>query len=169
MTACRICAVGATETRIYPTVVLRHTPLAEQMLRGEYTPLSIDDAVERAASVLEIFEDAGVRCLRIGLCENEGLRGEAVLGGAHHPALGEMVYARRYLTRMQAALDACKRPLNGAIAAFSVAPGRCSQSIGQHKSNVQALCRAYGLSRVIVRENVALSGSQVYLDGVENA
>ena len=169
MTAHRICAVGATEARIYPTVVLRHTPLAEQMLRGEYTPLSVEEAVERAASVLEIFEDAGVRCLRIGLCENEGLRGETVLGGAHHPALGEMVYARRYLTRMQAALDACERSMDGAVAVFSVAPGMCSQAIGQRKSNVQTLCRTYGLSRVTVCEDAALSGVQLRLDGVENA
>jgi histone acetyltransferase (RNA polymerase elongator complex component) len=165
-TARRICQLGAKETRIYPTVVLSKTPLAQSMLCGEYTPLSVEQAVERAAAVLEIFEDAGVRCLRIGLCENEGLHGQAVLGGAHHPALGEMVYAQRYQTRMRAALMACGEKTLGATAIFSVAPGMCSQAIGQRKSNVRALCRDFGLLRVIVQENAELTSTQLRLDGV---
>lgn len=168
-TARRICALGAKEARIYPTVVLQHTPLAEQMLRGAYVPLTVEDAVVRAADVLDIFENSDVRCLRIGLCENEGLHGNAVLGGAHHPALGELVRAHRYLQRMRVALDAFDSHLRCAIATFSVATGMRSQAIGQHKSNVLTLCREYGLSRVVVREDATLQGSQLRLEGVSHA
>jgi hypothetical protein len=42
----------------------------------------------------------------------------------------------------------------------------CSQAIGQRKSNVRALCRDFGLLRVIVQESAELTSTQLRLDGV---
>ena len=165
-TARQICHLGASEARIYPTVVLKGTALASQMATGEYTPLSCREAVSRAADVLDIFDRAGVRCLRIGLCENEGLRGELCVGGAHHPAMGELVLSEQYFRRMTDALERSGQKLSGAVAEFAAAPGKCSQVIGQGRENLRRLRERYGLDRVRVREDSALTNKEIRLERV---
>ena len=159
-TARRICALGAREARVYPTVVFAGTALGDMLLRGEYAPLSVQAAVERCAPVLAVFEQHGVRVLRVGLCESEGLHSERVLGGAHHPALGELIRSQQYLLRMRALLEE-NRPEKNASVCFSVAKGKCSQALGQHRCNAEQLCREFGLSRLTVREDAALCGTQI--------
>ncbi len=163
-TAVHICALGAKEARIYPTVVLRDTALAVAMRKGEYTPLSVEEAVQRAAAVKDVFDQSGVRCLRIGLCENEELRSDRVLAGAHHPAMGELVYAAQFRHRMEAQLDQLVGSLNGACAVFSVAVGHASQAIGQKKENIRRLCQRYGLRGIQIREDASLGERDVRFD-----
>ena len=90
-TAEDICALGATGARIYPTVVLKNTELEEMSRDGRYLPLSLDEAIGRSASVLEIFIAYGVPVIRLGLCASDGLSLEGAVGGAYHPAMGELV------------------------------------------------------------------------------
>ena len=51
----RICELGASASRIYPTLVFCNTELEELTRNLEYTPLSVDEAVYRSAEVLHIF------------------------------------------------------------------------------------------------------------------
>jgi histone acetyltransferase (RNA polymerase elongator complex component) len=166
LTARRICEVGATQARVYPTVVLRETPLERAMLRGEYMPLTVEQAVIRGASVMEIFEQYGVTLLRIGLCENEDLRGEQVAGGAHHPAMGELILGECYFKKMDALLAQATDAYQDKIARFSVSKGKCSQALGQSRTNANRLCEKYGLSRVCVVEDASLTDAGVRLDGI---
>ncbi|MBQ7337711.1 MAG: radical SAM protein [Clostridia bacterium] len=168
MTARSICELGATECRIYPTVVLRGTPLGEMALRGEYTPLSVEDAVERAATVLDIFERRQVRCLRIGLCENDGLHGDRVIGGAHHPALGELVHAAVFYRRMDALLGKNASEIRENAVTLHVARGKRSQALGQRRGNAIALCEKYDVLRMDIAEDDALTGHEVCLGSVKH-
>ena len=79
--------------RIYPTLVLPHTPLAQWWQEGTYRPLEVEEAVAICAKALPRFEDAGVQVIRIGLQEEESLQ-QGVLAGPHHPAFGELVRSR---------------------------------------------------------------------------
>lgn len=88
-TARDIVRMGASEARIYPTVVFEGTKLYEMTKAGEYTPLTLDDAVERSAKCYKIFLDAGVKMLRIGLHASENLKNAPY--GATHNAIGELV------------------------------------------------------------------------------
>lgn len=86
-TARRFIALGAAETRIYPTLVMEKTLLAEQYRAGLYRPLSLDEAVAWCAGLLPLFEAAGVRVLRVGLHPSEDLvSGEGFVAGPFHPA-----------------------------------------------------------------------------------
>ncbi len=93
-TARDIVAMGAGEARIYPTVVFDETELYAMTCRGEYTPLSLEEAVERTAKCYRIFLDAGVKLLRVGLHASENLSKAPM--GANHPAIGELVKSRVY-------------------------------------------------------------------------
>lgn len=92
-TAKRFKELGAKETRIYPTVVLKGTYLEKMLEKGEYTPQSVEDAVEISAKIYRFFKQNDISVLRIGLPDGEDLRKNYV-AGAYHPSLGEMVISR---------------------------------------------------------------------------
>lgn len=92
-TARRFKELGAKETRIYPTVVLRGTLLAKMYENGEYIPQSVEQTVDISAKLYRYFKDNCIEILRIGLPDSSDLR-ENYLAGAYHPSLGEMVISR---------------------------------------------------------------------------
>lgn len=92
-TAKRFKELGAKETRIYPTVVLKGTYLEKMLESGEYTPQTVEDAVEISAKLYHYFNENGIYVLRIGLPDGEDLR-KNYIAGAYHPSLGEMVISR---------------------------------------------------------------------------
>jgi transcription antitermination factor NusA-like protein len=76
-----------------------------------------------------------------------------VMGGANHPALGELVLGELYYDKMCRLLDcADKKDQNGKIAVFSVPRGEISKAIGHGGRNKKRLTETYGLKRVIVEE-----------------
>lgn len=105
-TARDIVAMGAKEARIYPTVVFENTKLYNMTIKGEYTPLTLEEAVERSAKCFRIFHNAGVKVLRIGLHSSENLA-KAPLG-ANHPSIGELVKSCVYTDIIADAAGNCK-------------------------------------------------------------
>lgn len=159
-TAHAIVSMGAKEARIYPTVVFEHTVLAAQTRAGLYTPLSVEDAISRTVAPLDIFLSNNVKLLRIGLCETDGLRENAViLGGAHHPAMGELCYNALYLHRIAALLRTMSLPPYATVK-ITVAPGRLSMAIGQKRRNLLTLQEEFGI-RLKFAEDHALNGFAV--------
>ena len=55
-TANKIVELGADNTRIYPTLVIPNTKLAELYNQNAYTPLTIPQAVEWSAEIYKIFQ-----------------------------------------------------------------------------------------------------------------
>jgi len=90
-TARRMKELGANQIRIYPSLVIKGTRLAELWKKGDYEPLSMEEALERAARLIEYFESQGIKVIRCGLHPSEGLTsGEEYLAGPFHPAFGQM-------------------------------------------------------------------------------
>lgn len=132
-TAKEICEMGAEGTRIYPLVVFRNTPLAEMTEKGEYAPMTVEEAVQRSAGVYEVFLQNKVKCLKIGLHETESLHDErSYMAGPNHPALGEMVrgevYRRVIMNKMPA-------DTKGKTVEIYVPRGRISMVTGQKSAN----------------------------------
>lgn len=159
-TAYAICRMGASAARIYPTVVLKETALARLTERGSYIPLSVEQAIDRCADVLTIFEHENVDVLRVGLCSSDGFSNDRAIAGAYHPALGELAYARLFRRKMAELL----KGYTGKSPTFSVARGKLSQAIGQHRENIVTLCCEFELENIDVRESDALSQMQVILN-----
>ena len=91
-TAQQIVGSGAKNARIYPTLVVQHTRLAEMYRAGEYRPLSLDEAVMQTKDILYLFETSGITVLRVGLHPTEGfVSGTDYLAGPFHVAFKEMV------------------------------------------------------------------------------
>ena len=155
---------GAKGARIYPTVVFYGTELCEMAICGEYFPISLFDAIERSAKVLEIFLDNDVDVIRIGLCSTENLiDDEKYYAGPNHPALGEMVESSMLYNKITALLNN-DRDYADIILKVSVARGNLSKAIGQKKSNKCRLIREYGFADVKITEDASLSGYELKIE-----
>ena len=153
-TAEMICNLGASAVRIYPTVVFYDTPLCEMAQHGEYVPLSVEEAVERTAPVLQFFRARALPCIRVGLCATESLTSpDAVFSGPNHPALGEMILGECLYQRVKEKVLEAK--LEGKGIVLEVPPRELSATVGQHRRNIEKLQRETG---VTVRRVVACEG-----------
>lgn len=91
-TAQKFVEFGATYTRIYPTLVIKDTDLEQLYHAGNYTPLSIEDAVEWCTPIYKIFTDNNITILRIGLHPSEGfINKEVLVAGPFHVSFKELV------------------------------------------------------------------------------
>lgn len=107
-TALKIIELGADNTRIYPTLVIKHTKLAELYQAGLYKPLSLTEAVERTAEIYKIFMANGINILRVGLHPSEGLiSGTDLVAGPFHVSFRELVLSRIWLERLQSLPEDC--------------------------------------------------------------
>lgn len=92
-TAERIIALAPETVRIYPTVVLKNTYLAELYEKGVYTPLNVEKSVELCARLVPMFENADIKVIRLGLHSGKDLK-ENMLAGGFHDSFGELVKSR---------------------------------------------------------------------------
>ena len=158
-TARGLIEAGVTSARIYPTLVLRGTRLAQMMEAGTYCPLTLEKAVERTADLLSLFDAAGVEVLRVGLQETEGLRADTVIAGPHHPAFGELAMGECFFRQGRELLAAHTFP-EGRVT-LAVPRGRTSAMVGQKKRNLTRLCREFSLKKIKVIEIDKLLGYNI--------
>lgn len=94
-TANDIVALGADCTRIYPTVIIKETALEQLYIKGNYKPLSIEEAVLWTKELVKVFEKSNIGILRIGLHPSEELvDGRSLIAGPFHPSFKEMVMSK---------------------------------------------------------------------------
>ncbi|MDR3254523.1 MAG: radical SAM protein [Synergistaceae bacterium] len=96
-----IASSGASgwDLRIYPCLVLRGTELEAMYERGEYRPLSIEEAVRQAGALLLAAERSGLNAIRVGLLDSDSLR-DAVLAGPYHPSFGELALSEKLALKL---------------------------------------------------------------------
>lgn len=148
-TAKELIALKPDGVRIYPTVVIRDTELYDMYLSGDYKEHTVEDAMELCATLADLFENAGIPVIRMGLNPTEELSGGAAVAGAYHSALGELVEGRRYLRKEEALLSEKDK---GQIITMGVAKGCISPAVGQKRSNVKALKARFGLEDLKIKE-----------------
>ncbi len=163
-TARSIIDMGADAARIYPTVVFKETELCSMTQSGIYTPISIDEAVNRSAAVYKILRDAGIQVLRIGLHSSEQLSDQnKVYAGANHPALGELVMGEYFFEKLTDKLDVMKNLLSD-INSSSVLCIYChtsavSKIAGQNGRNKERLLNLLKESCINIKDIKIISNS----------
>ena len=165
-TARRLAELGPDGVRIYPTVILRGTPLYDMWKAGTYEEHTVPEAVRWCAGILPVFEERGIPVIRLGLNPTEDLSGGEAAGGAYHPAFGELVASFRFLQRERELLRQAG-PVSSA--AFLVHPSRLSAAVGHRGSNRRALEEEFPGVKVSFRgsENVKRDGAAVEIERPE--
>lgn len=98
------CLYSARETvrmepsiaRLYPTVVLNDTELLRMYERGEYEPLSTDEAVAITKEMYKIIASVGIKIIRVGLKSTDLINDSdsdqnQTVGHTYHPAFRQLV------------------------------------------------------------------------------
>ena len=167
-TAEEICSMGCAASRIYPTIVFRDTDLEKMYRSGEYAPMGLEEAVERSAGCLEVFERRGVKCLRIGLCESENLHSEdSYVAGPSHSAIGEMVMARLFYSRVKEELDPIFSSGDMGVGGerfdleIECPVGAVSKVSGTGRQNKCKILRDYPIKKVKIVEKAELLGYNI--------
>lgn len=154
-TAKRIIALHPDGVRIYPTVIVRDTELYDMWRAGTYKEHTVSDAVRVCAKITKLFDEAGIPIIRMGLNPTEDLSGGDAVGGAYHPALGELVRSRMMLDKAVELLDGIepdKRVILG------VNKSDVSKMIGQHRCNAEALKTQFKLKSIKIIQTDINSG-----------
>lgn len=129
-TASRLISLKPAEVRIYPTVVLKNTRLGELYQAGIYRTYPLNDAVALCAELLEMFERAGIRVIKLGLHSSTDVERD-MLGGIYHPAFRELCESYIYRIKMEKLMGTAKEYT------FTVPQKELSKALGQHKSNIE--------------------------------
>lgn len=154
-TAKKIISLSPNGVRIYPTVIVRDTVLCDMWRAGTYKEHTVEDAVRVCSKIVPLFNEAGIPIIRMGLNPTEDLSGGDALGGAYHPALGELVHSRIMLEKARGLL-AGARP--GSSVVLGVNRSDVSKMIGQHRCNVHALVSEFSLRELKIHEASVKSG-----------
>lgn len=85
--------------RIYPVLVIKKTELEQEYINGEYTPLTVEQAVERCKEIVYLFRNKKIDVIRIGLQTTDEIsdpktsEASQVVAGPYHPAFRQLVEA----------------------------------------------------------------------------
>lgn len=144
-TAEKIIALNPKTVRIYPTIILEGTLLGVLYKKGEYDTYSLETTTALCADLLEKFQNAGIKVIRLGLHDIDK---EKYLAGPWHPAFRELVDSRRYL---KLALE--KMGTSGKYNIY-VNPSAISKMTGQSRSNIAELSKRGYSCKVLPDKNI---------------
>ncbi|MDD6540405.1 MAG: radical SAM protein [Firmicutes bacterium] len=133
--------------RLYPTVVINDTELERMYRRGEYNPLTTEEAVSITKDMYRILDRAGINIIRVGLKSTDLVNENGqIQGHTYHPAFRQLVegeIAREDLEDQLVRLDADGRiPENGKVT-FACAPVSFSNMTGNRAVNKKYFAEKY--------------------------
>lgn len=132
--------------RIYPVLVIKETELAEEYEKGEYTPLTVNQAVERCKDIVALFDKHKIDVIRIGLQNTEEItdpenEASQVLAGPYHPAFRQLVESSMWYDSI---VDEIKKINTKVIQVKIIANAEnINNIIGHKKGNVLKLKEIY--------------------------
>lgn len=141
--------------RLYPLLVIKKTELEKEFAKGEYHPITLDQAVERCKELYYVFDKKRIQVIRMGLQNTdiisnpENINSE-VVSGPYHEAFGQLVEDSIWYDRILAAIKAVNTKV--AEVEITVNPENVNNIIGHKKENIQKLKDLYNVD-VKVKQN----------------
>ncbi len=131
-TAKRFIGLHPDTVRIYPTVVLENTRLAELYREKKYMPPPLEESAELCAELLEMFRKNDIRVIRLGL-HSGGNVDNGYIAGVYHPAFGEICENVIFRKKTENVLSYSPK----GFYRIEVNPRDISKMTGQKKSNIK--------------------------------
>lgn len=138
--------------RIYPVLVIKGTKLEEEYLSGEYTPLTVEQAVEISKELLNLFNSKKINVIRIGLQNTNEITDpnnsdSQVVAGPFHPAFRQLVESRLWYDTIS---DKIKN-VNSTIRdiQIEVNPYDVNNVVGHKRMNIQKIDETYGTNLIV--------------------
>ncbi len=157
----RVLALKPHFIRLYPTLVLSGTELAEMYRQGSYAPLDLDSAVRLCKKLLHAALLQQVPVIRVGLQPTDELSAAGVvMAGPYHPAFRQLVEGELYFDLL------CKLAYEMPAAAsvtVNCAATSISTVVGQNSRNVRQLQKLLHIPAINVYADNSLALHQVRL------
>lgn len=164
-TARRMAALTPDFVRIYPTLVLAGSPLADWFGSGWYRPLPLDACVTLVKRIYLYFKTRTIPVVRMGLQASEGLNEETgLVAGPYHPAFGHQVHAEIVLDAISAALVKPAGPPPDPLV-IEAHPRMISRVQGLKKKNLFHLKKTFHLEKVLLIQDAALAKDRIVVAG----
>lgn len=132
-TAKKIIELSPDTVRIYPTVVLEGTRLCELYKKGEYKPQSVEEAAEICKKLLLMFDEKGIKVIRLGLHSGGNVE-DGFVAGAYHPAFREICESKIYLDKVISQIK--EKALSEGEIQITVGDRFVSAMTGQKRCNI---------------------------------
>jgi len=159
-TARKIIPLKPDFARIYPTLVISGSPLAELYRQGRYAPQSMGACISLLKNLVPLFKENGIPVIRMGLQASDGLDDPAVvIAGPYHPALGHIVYSEMMLDTAISALSAGPPP--GQTVTITVHPRSLSRMQGLNKTNIAMLKQRFKIETLHLKTDSSLDADDV--------
>ncbi len=82
--------------RIYPTVIMKDTDLADYYLNGDFIPYTLEQSVNLCSKLIMMFEKENINIIRLGLHYSDSLINNSY-GDNYHPAFKELCESKIFL------------------------------------------------------------------------
>lgn len=140
----KIKSLNPDTLRIYPTVTLENTYLAELFKANKYTPPTLEETVELCSEFLIRLEKTNIKLIRLGLHSTESMNSKRI-AGPYHDAFGQLCRSRVMLKKVLPHLNKDKQNV------ICVNPSELSDMIGNKKQNL-AILKEMGYSVTVVKD-----------------
>ena len=148
--------------RIYPVLVIKDTQLEKEYLQEEYTPLTVEQAVERTKELLKMFNSRKIKVIRVGLQNSEEitspeLEGSQVVSGPYHPAFRQLVESRIWYDCI---VEKIKK-FNTKVKKVEIVANdyNVNNIIGHKRENIERLKEIYDVDVIVKIDNTVKSGN----------
>lgn len=154
----QVVRVAPDFVRIYPTVVIDGSLLADWFRKGSYLPLTLEESVLRTKSLYLLFQSNDIRVVRMGLQPSKDLD-RTLVAGPYHSSFGELVFSEIFFDKAKKALRAAG-PL-GKICSLAIHPRSASKMRGPSNRNMKRLQGAFALDAVRLLSDPSLAEDAV--------
>ena len=136
--------------RIYPTLVIKGTPLFELYKSGSYVPWNLNRMINIVKDSLIEFQKADIPVIRIGLHADRSML-DNLVDGPYHPSfryLVDRLIARDKMFKLLNGLGNCPKNIK-----FKVPSRQVSLFLGHKKDNIFAIKKVFGIENIFLIKN----------------
>lgn len=158
-TARQIIRLGADNTRIYPTLVVKGTYLETLWRQGKYQPQTMEETLGLLLELIPLFRENNVDILRVGLHPTEGfLSGDDLLAGPFHPSLKALALSRMWKKK----LHQQTQDLTANSIKIRVNPKDIPHAVGHQSENKKWLLTKF--EKVVFEQDPKIKEGVLYVD-----
>ncbi len=162
--------IGPAIARLYPTVIISGTKLAQMYENGSYKPFSLEETVRITADMYKALTDAGINVIRVGLKASSLINDtedSRVIGDTYHPAIRQLAEGRIARQETEALLDRFAAehcgPDRRTDVCISAGPGKFAAVIGHKAENKKYFAQKYPGLSIVYREDPSLEDGSIII------
>jgi histone acetyltransferase (RNA polymerase elongator complex component) len=164
-TAEKVVNINPSIVRIYPSLVVKDTELEFLFKNGEYSPLTLEEAIMICKKLLMVYYQNGINVIRVGLQPTENINvGQDIIAGPFHPAFRQLVDSELALDHLE------KQIINKKLQDSELLNIKANEKLhsiisGHNKKNIKYLQKKYNIKKIKLTKSFGAYTS-FYLDDI---